>query len=82
MRVQSDRVPDARPQSSALVPVVVLVPVFVLVAVLVAMAGLLVPHAHRMTRKTPCRTSTPAIATLLQKPRRPGPAADNDPRRL
>jgi hypothetical protein len=73
--MQSDRVPDTCPQSSALVPVVmtvivlVVMPVFVPVAVVVA--SLL--HLPRMTRKTPCSTSTPAIRALLQKPRRPKP---------
>ena len=49
--------------------VLVVMPVFVPVAVVVA--GLL--HLPRMTRKTPCSTSTPAIRALLQKPRRPKP---------
>jgi len=43
------------------------------VPVLVAGPVLLVPHLSRMTRKTTCSTSTPAIVTLLQKPRRPKP---------
>jgi hypothetical protein len=51
--------------------VFVVVPVIVIVIVIVA--GLLVPHPPRMTRKTPCSTSTPAILALLQKPRTPNP---------
>ena len=90
MRMQSDRVPGARPQSPApvVVPVIVLVPVvmfvfvFVFVTVFVAGRVLLVPHLSRMTRKTPCSTSTPAIVALLQKPRRSGPPADNGSRRI
>jgi len=49
------------------------VPVVMFVIVLVAGRVLLVPHLPRMTRKTPCSTSTPAIVALLQKPRRPKP---------
>jgi energy-converting hydrogenase Eha subunit A len=45
--------------------------VLVVVIVAVVVAGLL--HLPRMTRKTPCSTSTPAIRALLQKPRRPKP---------
>jgi hypothetical protein len=44
----------------------------VLVFVLVA-GRLLIPHLPRMTRKALCSTSTPAILTRLQKPRRPRP---------
>jgi hypothetical protein len=79
--MQPDRVPDTRPQSLAPVPVVMPVPVamvmpvimVVLVPVLVLVAGrvLLVPHFSRMTRKTLCSISTPAILARLQKPRRP-----------
>jgi hypothetical protein len=49
MRMQSDRVPDARPQSSARVLVPVVVVMFVVVVVPVLVAGLLVPHVPRMT---------------------------------
>jgi hypothetical protein len=81
--MQSDRVPDTRPQSLApvVVPAVMFVTVLVVVVMLVVVpvpvpvvvAGLLVPHPPRMTRKTPCSTSTPAILARLQKPCRPKP---------
>jgi hypothetical protein len=51
--------------------VLLLVVMLVFVPVVVVVAGLL--HLPRMTRKTPCSTSTPAIRALLQKPRRPKP---------
>jgi hypothetical protein len=81
--MQSDRVPDTRPRAPApvsmsvvmfvtvIVLLLVVMLVFVPVVVVVVVAGLL--HLPRMTRKTPCSTSTPAIRALLQKPRRPKP---------
>jgi hypothetical protein len=79
--MQSDRVPDTRPRAPAPVSmsvvmfvtviVLLLVVMLVFVVVVVVVAGLL--HLPRMTRKTPCSTSTPAIRALLQKPRRPKP---------
>ena len=79
--MQSDRVPDMRPRAPAPVSmsvvmfvtviVLLLVVMLVFVPVVMVVAGLL--HLPRMTRKTPCSTSTPAIRALLQKPRRPKP---------
>jgi hypothetical protein len=83
--MQPDRVPDACPQSPApvlvsmvalmvmFVTVILLVVMFVTMVVVVVVAGVLVPHLPRMTWKTPCSISTPAILALLQKPRRPKP---------
>jgi hypothetical protein len=65
----SGRVRDTRPQSQAPAPLVV----FVIMIVLVADRVLMVPHLPRMTRETPCSTSTPAMVALLQRPRRPKP---------
>jgi hypothetical protein len=82
VRMQPGRVPDTRPQSPGrmVVPVPVVMPVVLIV--FVAGRMLLVPHLPRMTRKTPCSISTPAIITLLQNPRRSGSPADNDSRRI